>query len=124
FFNEYNKTEYSRNDFFTRYINKRPTSPPGLIYDYNNSNYNLLAWMIEHVSGEKYEDYIRNNIFQPLDMKNSDVDDGYKPIKNRSYNYSRDFDEIIKSPYHNEKYSIGAGAIVSNCADLFKWYTC
>jgi len=57
-------------------------------------------------------------------MMNSDVDDGCKPIKNRSSNYSTDFDSIIKSPYYNEKFSIGAGAIISNCEDLFKWYTC
>ncbi|WP_169083378.1 serine hydrolase domain-containing protein [Paenibacillus sp. PL91] len=124
FFAGYNRMDYSRNDFFRRYINKKPTKPPGTTYDYNNSNYNLLAWMIENVSGEKYEDYIRNHIFLPLNMMNSDVDDGCKPIKNRSCNYVKDFDATIKSPYFNEKFSIGAGAIISNCHDLYKWYIC
>lgn len=124
FFAGYNRMDYSRNDFFRQYINKKLTDPPGTTYDYNNSNYNLLAWIIENVSGEKYEDYIRNNIFLPLNMMNSDVDDGCKPIKNRSSNYSKDFDSIIRSPYYNEKFSIGAGAIISNSDDLFKWYTC
>ncbi|TMV47065.1 beta-lactamase family protein [Paenibacillus mesophilus] len=124
FFAGYNRTDYSRNDFFLRYIDKKPAKPPGTAYDYNNSNYNLLAWIIENVSGEKYEDYMRNNIFLPLNMRNSDVDDGCKPIKNKSSNYSKDFDATIKSPYYNEKFSIGAGAIVSNCDDLYKWYTC
>jgi len=124
FFAGYNRMNYSRNDFFQQYINRKPTNPPGKAYDYNNSNYNLLAWIIEHVSGEKYEDFIRNLIFQPLNMMNSVVDDGNKPIKNRSCNYTKDFDANVKAPYHNEKYSIGAGAIVSNCDDLYKWYTC
>ncbi|WP_062107494.1 serine hydrolase domain-containing protein [Bacillus niameyensis] len=124
FFAGYNRMNYSRNEFFQRYINKQPATPAGKEYDYNNSNYNLLAWIIEYVSGEKYEDYIRNNIFLPLNMLNSAVDDGCKPIYKRSCNYSRDFDATIKSPYYNEKFSIGAGAIVSNCDDLFKWYTC
>lgn len=124
FFAGYNRTDYSRNEFFRQFINKKPTNPPGTTYDYNNSNYNLLAWIIENVSGEKYEDYIRKNIFLPLNMMNSDVDDGCKPIKYRSSNYSRDFDSIIRSPYYNEKFSTGAGAIISNCDDLFKWYNC
>ncbi|MFE4712446.1 serine hydrolase domain-containing protein [Paenibacillus sp. NPDC056722] len=124
FFAGYNRNEYSQDDFFKRYINKQPTTPPGTTFDYNNSNYNLLAWIIENVSGERYEDFIRNNIFKPLKMMNSDVDDGCKPINNKSTPYTKDFNTIIKSPYHNEKFSIGAGAIVSNCEDLFRWYTC
>lgn len=124
FFAGYNRMDYLHNEFFQKYITKEPTNPPGTTYDYNNSNYNLLAWIIENVSGEKFEEYIRNNILLPLNMMNSDVDDGCKPIKNRSSIYSRDFDSIIKSPYYNEKFSIGAGAMVSNCEDLFKWYSC
>lgn len=124
FFAGYNRMDYSRNDFFQQYINKKPTKPSGTAYDYNNSNYNLLAWIIENVSGEKYEDYIRSNIFLPLNMINSDVDDSCKTIRNRSSNYVKDFDTYIKCPYYNEKFSIGAGAIISNCEDLYKWYTC
>lgn len=124
FFAGYNRMDYSRNDFFRRYINKKPAKPPGTAYDYNNSNYNLLAWMLENVSGEKYEDYIRHNIFLPLNMMNSDIDDGCKPIKNRACNYVKDFDATIKSSYYNEKFSIGAGAITSTSGDLYKWYTC
>ncbi|MCR8659245.1 serine hydrolase domain-containing protein [Paenibacillus endoradicis] len=124
FFAGYNRMNYSRSYFFQHYISKKPANRSGMEYDYNNSNYNLLAWIIEHVSGQKYADYIRNNIFLPLNMMHSDVDDGSKPIKNRSCNYSKDYDANIKSPYHNEKFSIGAGAIVSNCDDLYKWYVC
>jgi len=124
FFAGYNRMDYSRDDFFRRYINKKPTKPPGTAYDYNNANYNLLAWIIENVSGEKYDDYIRNNIFLPLNMINSDVDDGSEIIKNRSCNYVKDFGVNIKCPYHNEKFSIGAGAIISSSEDLYKWYIC
>ncbi|WP_432360060.1 serine hydrolase domain-containing protein [Sporosarcina sp. UB5] len=124
FFASYNRMDYSRNDFFQRYINKKPTKQASTVFDYNNSNYNLLAWIIENVSGATYDDFLRNHIFLPLHMKNSDVDDGCEPMKNRSSNYVKDFDANINSPYFNEKFSIGAGAIVSNCEDLYKWYTC
>jgi CubicO group peptidase (beta-lactamase class C family) len=118
----YNRLDYSRTDFFHRYINRKPTTPPGTAYDYNNSNYNLLAWVIEEVSGEKYEDFMRDQIFLPLGMTSTEADDGSKVIRNRSLNYVRDFDAIVHSPYHNEKFGIGAGAIVSTCADLYRWY--
>lgn len=124
FFAGDNRMNYSRDFFFRKYINKMPIMPAGTVFDYNNSNYNLLAWIIENVSGETYDDFLRNHIFLPLHMMNSEVDDGCKPIKNRSCNYVKDLDEMIKSPYFNEKFSIGTGAIVSNCEDLYKWYTC
>lgn len=124
FFAEYNRQDYSRSDYFERYINKKPTSTPGSAYDYNNSNYNVLAWIIENVSGERYDDYIRKHIFLPLNMTNSEVDDGCKPITNRSCPYVKDCDATVKGPYHNEKFSIGAGAIISNCDDLYKWHIC
>ncbi|MDR6550168.1 serine hydrolase domain-containing protein [Paenibacillus qinlingensis] len=124
FFADYNRKDYSRSDFFLMYFRNELAYPPGTTFNYNNANYNLLAWMIEHVSGEKYEDYVRNHIFLPLGMTNSVVDDGSKLIKNKSSNYVQDCDAFIKSPYHNEKFSVGAGAIASNCDNLYKWYIC
>ncbi|WP_334076699.1 serine hydrolase domain-containing protein [Paenibacillus sanfengchensis] len=123
FFAGYNRMNYSQTDFFRLYFDK-PVKPPGTVYDYNNANYNLLAWIIEYVSGETYADFIRNQLFLPLGMTDSDVDDGCKPIRNKSSNYVKDFDATIKSPYYNEKFSIGAGAVVSTCDDLYKWYAC
>lgn len=124
FFGGYNRADYSQSDYFKYYINRHPIKPAGTEFDYNNSNYNLLAWIIEYVSGEKYGDFIKNNIFLPLNMINSELDDGCKLIKDRSCNYVMDFSSYIKSPYYNEKFSIGAGAIVSNCEDLYKWHKC
>lgn len=124
FFAGTNRLEYSQIDFYQQYINKKPVKPAGSGFDYNNSNYNLLAWIIEHVSGEKYEDFIRNHLFLPLNMHSSAVDDGCIVIAGKSSSYVKDYAATIKCPYYNEKFSTGAGAIVSNCGDLYKWYTC
>lgn len=44
---------------------------PGHSFSYSNDGYALLGMIIERVSGLSYENYIENNIFQPLGMKNS-----------------------------------------------------
>ena len=44
---------------------------PGDDYAYSNSNYFLLADIIEQVSGVPYHEYIRTNIFEPLGMTSS-----------------------------------------------------
>lgn len=113
---------YSQSEFFQSYILRQPIINPGTQYDYNNSNYNLLAWIIENVSGMGYEEFISMHIFKPLSMYNTEVDDGIKIIKNKAENFTRDYDKWVKAPYFNEKFSIGAGAIISTCEDLYKWF--
>lgn len=124
FFGDKNRLTYSQKDFFNNYINKQPTQEPELLFDYNNSNYNLLAWIIENVSGITYDHFLSKYIFDPVNMENSFLDDSDRVITNRAFHYLKDYDNYIKCPYSNEKYSIGAGAIVSNCDDLYKWYLC
>ena len=45
--------------------------PDGPVFEYSNSNYNLLGLIIEAASGETYSDYIQTHIFEPLDMQHS-----------------------------------------------------
>ncbi|MBQ4355698.1 MAG: beta-lactamase family protein [Bacteroidales bacterium] len=44
---------------------------PGTQYKYTNTNYALLALIVEKASGEKFEDYMRKNIFEPAGMTHS-----------------------------------------------------
>lgn len=44
---------------------------PGTKYQYNNTNYALLALMVEKLSSQPFKDYVKKNIFQPLEMNNS-----------------------------------------------------
>ena len=46
-------------------------APPGERYEYSNANYVTLGMIVQAVSGQSYETYIREHIFQPLDMRNS-----------------------------------------------------
>jgi CubicO group peptidase (beta-lactamase class C family) len=47
------------------------TRPVGSKFEYSNLNYNVLGLIIEAVSGESYEDYIQQHIFDPLAMSHS-----------------------------------------------------
>ena len=46
-------------------------APPGERYEYSNSNYVTLGMIIQAVTGQSYETYIREHIFKPLDIQNS-----------------------------------------------------
>ncbi len=115
---------YNKEQFFRNWIIREPIRKPGIEFEYNNSNYNVLAWIIEQVSGQTYGEFLRENIFSKLGMNHTVFDDGQTIIPNKASNYIRDYGKLVRAPYTNNLYSIGAGALVTNCDDLQKWYEC
>ena len=51
-------------------------SPPGETFSYANSNYVLLAAVVQRVSGVPFPDYMREMIFEPLGMDRTTMDEG------------------------------------------------
>ena len=47
------------------------TQPVGTTYQYSNLNYNIAGLIVEMVSGQSYADYVREHIFEPLDMRHT-----------------------------------------------------
>ena len=124
FFGVHNRDTYNRKDYFNEYINKPVRFEPGSKFEYCNAGYNLLAWVVENVSALSFSEYLNRNIFIPLGMKHSVLDDGINVINNKAFPYQMDRDNIVRSQYYNEKFSVGAGAVVSSCDDLILWYKC
>lgn len=52
------------------------SNPPGIEYEYSNLGFALLGKIITNVSGQRYQDYIRNNIWKPLGMHTSEWEYG------------------------------------------------
>lgn len=89
-------------------------------YNYNNSGYILLGHIIELVSGQSYESFIQENIFDPLDMKHSTYGSKTKLIPNRAWGYSE------KNGFENAEYlsmslPYAAGSLMSTVDDMLKW---
>lgn len=95
---------------------------PGTRYNYSNSNYTLLAYIIEKVSGINYEEFLRENIFKPLGMNNTGSDDGKRIIKNKSYRYISENNTVINAPaIHNPITLLGNGDLYSCLDDMYLW---
>jgi CubicO group peptidase (beta-lactamase class C family) len=86
----------TNHDMLQFLIEHKPTwyGYPNRAFNYCNTNYAVLALIIEKVSGQTYPEYLKNNIFNPLGMTNSFVftvadSINYKPSyqpNNRPYN--------------------------------------
>lgn len=101
-------------------VQYRPRFPPGTKADYNNAGFNLLAAVVERVSGLSYETWLQQNFFDPLDMTDtgSDADGAGHGIVN-GYNDAG----ARKVLRNNANVSIipGAGALYSTVDDVLKW---
>jgi CubicO group peptidase (beta-lactamase class C family) len=103
--------------------NRPLTFQPGARYSYSNSNYNLLAFIIEKVSGKSYGDFLRENIFDPLRMKDTAHDARPQTmIKNRASGYAPvAFNELENAPWLDWTIKTGNGSLYSTVEDLYKW---
>jgi len=95
---------------------------PGTKWEYNNSGYFLLGYIIEQITGKTYGEYIEENFFKPLGMSNSFYGSDKRIIKNRAdgYCYGENGFENAKPLSMTQPYS--AGSIQSTVEDLFKWH--
>lgn len=95
---------------------------PGTKWDYNNSGYILLGFIIEKVSGKTYPEYIVDNIFKPLGMANSYYGDHIPLIKNRVSGYEPAKDSVANTDFLSMTQPYAAGSLLSTVEDLFKWH--
>jgi len=96
---------------------------PGEKYSYSNSNYNLLAYIIEKLSGKSYGEFLKENIFAPLDMKDTGHHgDAGALLKNRASGYQPvSVIDIENAPYLDWSIKTGNGSLYSTVEDLYKW---
>ncbi|HET6890945.1 MAG TPA: serine hydrolase [Pyrinomonadaceae bacterium] len=100
--------------------NKPADFKPGEKFDYNNNGYILLGYVIEKVSGQSYEAFMRDNIFIPLKMMDSGYDDHDPIIKNRAAGYRRNEGTLLNAAYIDQSQPFSAGALYSTTEDLLR----
>lgn len=112
------KTPEQQIDFFR---NRPLNFQPGSNFEYNNSGYVLLGYLIEKISGESYQDFIVNNIFNPLEMNDSGYDFNSDIIVNRAAGYMVSSNGIRNADYLDMSIPYSAGSLYSTTKDLLRW---
>ena len=92
---------------------------PGSDYQYSNSNYLLLAEIVEQVSGVPYHDYLRKNFFEPLEMTHTGFTDEISG--NPAWSFALSETESTEEGFYTPGITKGAGDVVSNAEDMEKW---
>jgi CubicO group peptidase (beta-lactamase class C family) len=97
-------------------------SAPGTKYSYGNLDYDLLAIIIERVSGESYGEFLQEHIFKPLGMTATRLKDRSSIVPNRAQAYLWDNNVLQRcDPQVSPTRYIGSGSLLSTVTDLAKW---
>ena len=94
---------------------------PGTKWNYSNSGYVLLGYLIEKISGQTYADFVQQNIFTPLGMKDSGYDSNSALIAHRASGYTPGKNGIENTGFINMSIPLSAGALYSTTEDLLRW---
>ena len=129
------KPPYSKNDLMTYTLSSKLRYMPGTYAIYSNLGYAILGQIIEKVTGQDYEEYVRENIFKPAGCYNIYL--GHNTVKNHHpdevrYYEPRDHDMIPslanpdslvrKSDGGNDVRLLGAaGAWVASPIEIMKF---
>lgn len=109
-------------DVVSWFKNKELLFKPGSKYSYSNSNFVLLAYVIELVSGQTYTEFMYENVFKPLGMYHTAMYKYDEIVENRAVGYDPANNEYGLKPigFYNNSIKVGSGALYSTVLDLLK----
>jgi len=112
------------NDILSRLPYLEPTAPFRSQWQYQNIMYILTGEVVKRVSGQKWEDFVKQRILEPLGMDpvNFSVDDMARyPKTAQGYTYDHETARNIPVPYKKVDILGPAGSINTTTAQAIKW---
>jgi CubicO group peptidase (beta-lactamase class C family) len=98
----------------------KPYNRPGQGFSYNNTNYMVLAAIVEKVTKQPFDEYLRRNVFLPLGMHDTYVattqNDSINQHRTAGYQWNR----RLPKDYFDDV--VGDKGVYSTTGDLLKWY--
>ncbi len=96
---------------------------PGDRYLYSTYGYNLLAGVVEAVSGRPFDDYLRANIFAPAGMHATLLERPQEIVRHRARQYVRGNSPFtwLNAPYVDLSVKWAGGGIISTTSDLLRF---
>ena len=99
----------------------RLVAEPGTEFNYHNPNYQVAARLVEVVSGESFDRYLRDHIFQPAGMDQSlNTSTDNEPVTGLAEGHVLAYGQPIALPAPGD-FADGAGGVVSTATDMAQW---
>ncbi|MBK6976586.1 MAG: beta-lactamase family protein [Cytophagaceae bacterium] len=98
----------------------KPLNLPDHFFSYNNTNFAILAAIIEKVSGKSFDDYLQEKIFKPAGMKETFTANSKNPELQRNKTQGYQNGRRLEKDFYDD--IMGDKGIYSTTGDLLKWY--
>jgi len=121
FFANVSRNPFKVDDFVKQYASGDLEFEPGSKFNYSNSGYFLLGDIIEKVTGKPYEQVLKENILDPVGMKNTGYDHYGTVLSKRAAGYVRTPNGYENAGYLDMSIPYAAGSLYSTVEDLFLW---
>jgi serine beta-lactamase-like protein LACTB len=92
---------------------------PGTKFNYSTYGYTLLGCVLEGAASEKYVDYVKENIFRPAGMEQTQADNFFAVIPHRTRFYHKDKAGVVQNAgVLDSSYKIPGGGLISSADDM------
>ena len=94
---------------------------PGERFQYSNSAYYLAGVVVEKVSGKSYADFLRDEFFEPLGLRESYYLYNTPIVPNRAEGYEVRDGELVNDDPLSMHLPYSAGSLGASVSDLVRW---
>ncbi|XWN37034.1 MAG: serine hydrolase domain-containing protein [Balneola sp.] len=94
---------------------------PGTKYQYSSYGWNLISAVVENASQEPFLEYMKSEVFLPLEMNNTVADWADKDIEHRTKFYIWREGKNVEAPYVDNSYKWAGGGFIGTTEDLIKF---
>jgi len=105
-------------DLLEKIAGYQPVFEPGSKAEYSNSNYLLLGYILEAITGKDYAENLKERIAEPLGLANTFYGSKINPEASEAYSYKWQGDHYTLENETNMQIPHGAGAVVSTVEDI------
>ena len=116
------KEDYTAPKLYETIAGYPPDFAPGETWSYSNSNYVLLALIVQKVTGKTWDRFLGERVFAPLGMTATRRDSPAKVIKRRASLYDWRDDALVNCRFVNSSlFDNGDGGLLSTVLDVAKF---
>lgn len=121
-FDRHSRHDLDHDELLAQFKDEPLDFEPGVKWSYSNSGYYLLGMIIEKASGQKYDEFLEQRIFKPLNMKATRYGHTRSLIPRRATGYRYFFGQLTNDDPISMDPPFAAGGLVSTVLDLVKWH--
>ena len=120
-FRDVARLSLSKDSMISFFKNRPYDFSPGTSWNYSNSGYFLLGYIIEAVSGQTYRDYLFSHVIQKAGLQNTDANRWDSVLAFRAHGYSKTNYGYRNADFISLEWPYSAGVLYSTVEDMFQW---